>query len=449
MVRAAKFAALFGICVAAAWTPASAMARPAGSEQGCDIAISDPLVQAAVDRRALGGDPTALSFRAACSWPMSASGGAILQARPDPKKSPAEEEARIKEAFFWTALNACTRDELGAYIESRPRGANLRVDAHRLQRFRSVQSALNYFPEYVKEDARALYSQRLAALGALGLVELARTAECAIDADRATIYGILAATQEAWSLVPGVSKGWKDFNPARQMEIIKQRPGFDTQRAESVKQALLAGAAVNDVSLRDLAAIGGIDSFSALNLNWLLSDLEHFIGFSGGPNPRQLSQATLDAIGRLESKAGPGGELNNAGDPPIYANNDRRLTNIEVRNLVCWTAREKKGSTTGLIALGDLAWMYAYGKGYPMDLPKARSIIGAVLSISDRLLSVIGPGALREVLQAYQPKWREISNYVNNQVNRGRRGYREIDLTGSYDDVCPSTFKLPPLDKAG
>jgi len=435
MVRAAKFAAIFEVFVAVFWTPASAMARPPGAEKSCDNLVANAGQRAALDRRAIGGDPTALEFRAACAWPLTPAGEPVL-AKP-------VSERLIQEAFFWTALNACTGDELSKYIESTARPA-VRYNAGPRRRFESVRAYLRGYDDTVTDDAEALYQQRLAQLGAPGLLTLAQSVDskCVMNLGTVEVVGILLAVIEAWN--KPVKEVWGPFNPETKKNEYTRTwdpNGPQYKLAQSIKESLLQGFAGDVGTMRKSAAVAAMDNFTALNLNWLLADLSNFDKFTGGSEPSQYSAATLAAIGRLE-----GGEASVGKDAPIYNDRDQMLTNEEKRNLVCWTARNKQGRTSGLIALGDLAWMYANGFGYPKDHPKARAIIKQVLDTARSLENLIDDGVinpdsiLAKVLKAYISDWEKISDMVNG--TSGARG-RSREYSADENYPCPAQFSLP------
>ncbi|MFO1186539.1 MAG: hypothetical protein U1E87_03235 [Alphaproteobacteria bacterium] len=441
MVKAAKFAAIFGVCGAAMIGSAFAMARPPSAEKSCDDLLANASQRAALDRRAIGGDPTALDFRAACAWPMTPAGEPAL---PKPVS-----ERLIKEAFFWTALNACTGDELSKYIESRARPA-VHYNAGPRQRFASARGFLRNYDDYVTDDAEALYQQRLAQLGAPGLLTLAQSVDsgCAMSLGTVEVVGILLAAVEAWKGNKPDKENWGAYDPDERLKSYthgytgawNKIDGAQYKLAQSIKESLLQGFAGDIGTMRKSAAVAGMDNFSALNLNWLLADYFNFDRFAGGSNPSRYSQQTLDAINELQ------GSLVFANDPPIYADNDKMLTNEEKRNVVCWIARNKKGRTSGLIALGNLAWMYANGYGYPKDHSKARAIIKDVLETAYRMKSliddrVINPDSiLAQAIIDYIPEWELTSTAVNGS---GRGRSRGTDYSSDENYPCPKRFDLP------
>lgn len=467
MVKAAKFAAIFAVCILGGSTGAFAMARPPVGEKTCAELGVNAAQQADLDRRALGGDPTALEFRAACAWPISVgtpvlgrtvNSGAATERQEDRTKA----EEIVKDAYFWTALSYCTSisDELKSYITSEPNRLPLSYSVNRRTRLDSVSEYFNKFDGYVREDAEANYQERLAQLGAPGLVTLARTVVngCAMRAEPVVVVGILRAAQEAWANLGkaglGISMNWKvtSFNLDQKLKDYTTWTDLNSPQeklAESIKQSLLQGLAGDVGSLRSEAAISRMRNFGTPNLNWLLASMDNFKTFNGGSNPYEFSKGTLDAIGRLEFMAVEGRDLNpcpmGACDPVIYDDGDKMLTHLELRNLVCWVARsDKVASAASLIALGDLAAMYAYGYGYPKDTPKARAIIKQVFDTAKTITAYVDPNStMGRVLQGYQPVWKKISELVNGDSNRPRRGQRSSSFVGDENYPCPAKYNLP------
>jgi hypothetical protein len=421
-----------------------------------------PLEQAESDRRALGGGADAMAKRAACSWPLDANDQPVL-------KDPNEE--RVIEGFFWTALNYCRSTiERDAKEEDRKRAIAAR------QRFDSVRAALSRFDEGAKNEAQSRYQERLASLGAQGIVELARNPDCPFDVNIVTRVGVLQAAKESWADLPGVPPGRKDpppgqnppgeakpwprvdgdrkknWDPDTELRKFPLSDPAQIKQAGQIKDAFLAGLAGSTGALRAKAAIADMDRYDVLDLHWLLYDLNEFTGFEldGDLSDKVYALDTIKAIralenaakdGRLCPKPGDGEEC----DPPIRGDlSDGRLTNEETRNLVCWAAAYGEPRATRLTVLGHLAWMYAYGFGYPKDLPKARAIIGNVLSQVGTLQSVLSRDPVtKDVIKKFYQNWLEISEYILGQVGargQSRPDYRQFELTQAY--LCPGKFNV-------
>lgn len=424
--------------------------------------------QAAIDRRALGGDQRALLTRAACSWPLTDTGEKL-------EEQPAKKV--VINGYFWTTLAYCRAED----PQNLPRGAITKASRWQWQRqikglkqrFESVRSEIDERGADVKQAAYNEYEERLAKLGPAGLIELARSSSCAIGADSVTTAGIWLAAYEAWQQLEkqlnpklklqectkaavkaaaGPGKPWvwstdgsKDaLDPCQEYLDASEHitTALGKRQVQEKAASLLLGEPSGMGHLREQAAVAHMNVLDVSAIQWALYVLGKYHHAIDG----DYGSSTIKAI-KTEQHNWMDNSASSSPDKEgwllEHVRDDGWLTHQEARALICQASLQPKRPGMQAIALGYLAYMYEEGIGFPQDLLKARAILNFALPHLDELLQMHGldPNkkatlkALKDVLSRY-PESIEQKIEENRLTNA-----RPEPFEASWDYLCPGVYK--------